>query len=360
MRQADPSPRTPADGPAPEATGSSIHERALGALTGLALGDALGMPTQSMSPAQIRRYYGAITGLHDAVAEQPVAPSMPAGSVTDDTEQALILAGLLTDGGGRIDPHRLAEALLTWEDDMRARGSLDLLGPSTKHALEQVRAGADPRRTGREGTTNGAAMRVAPVGIAFSLTTNGDALAQAVHASCLVTHDTRQGFEAAGLIAAAVSAAIDGADAARALEAALDFVAAHPQNGHWTEKASVAARTRLALETSQGLHGDALAEYLRAYVGTSVESAESVPCALVIVREFARRPLDGLCFAAELGGDTDTIAAMAGAILGASAPDLLPVELVDQVLERSGLDLGPLCEALLAIRSAPSRLGRQA
>ena len=63
--------------------------------------------------------------------------------------------------------------------------------------------------------------------------------------------------------------------------------------------------------------------------------------------------------AASLGGDTDTIAAMAGAILGASAPDLLPVELVDQVLERSGLDLGPLCEALLAIRSAPSRLGRQ-
>ena len=90
-----------------------------------------------------------------------------------------------------------------------------------------------------------------------------------------------------------------------------------------------------------------------------MESAESVPCALVIVHEFARRPLAGLCFAAELGGDTDTIAAMAGAILGASAPDLLPVELVDQVLERSGLDLGPLCEALLAIRSAPSRLGRQ-
>ena len=203
-------------------------------------------------------------------------------------------------------------------------------------------------------------MRVAPVGIAFRLGTTGDGLAQAVHESCLVTHDTRQGFEAAGLIAAAVSAAIDGADAASALEAALSFVSAHPEEGHWTEKASVAARARLALETSRGLQGDALAEHLRTCVGTSVESAESVPCALVIVHEFARRPLAGLCFAAELGGDTDTIAAMAGAILGASAPDLLPVELVDQVLERSGLDLGPLCEALLAIRSAPSRLGRQA
>lgn len=329
-----------------------MRGRAVGALSGLALGDALGMPTQSMSPTQIHRHYGTITGLRDAVPEQPIAPSMPAGSITDDTEQALILAGLLIGGRGRIDPHRLAESLLTWEDDMRERGSLDLLGPSTKLALERVRAGADPRRTGREGTTNGAAMRVTPVGIAFRLDSAHDALARAVHESCLVTHDTRQGFEAAGLIAAAVSTAIEGADAETALGAALDFVAAHPQKGHWTQKASVSARTRLALEATHGLHDDALADYLRKYVGTSVESAESVPCALVIVREFRRRPLAGLCFAAELGGDTDTIAAMAGAVLGASAPHLLPAEPVRQVLERSGLDLGPVCEALLEIRSA--------
>ena len=345
-----PDPRPPSHIPVPAVSESSARERALGALTGLALGDALGMPTQSMSPAQIRRCYGKITGLRNAVADQPIAPSMPAGSVTDDTEQALILAGLLTDGGGRIDPHRFTDALLRWEDDMRARGSLDLLGPSTKLALERVRTGADPHCTGREGTTNGAAMRVAPVGVAFSLSTDSNALARAVHESCLVTHDTRQGFEPAGLLAAAVSAAIDGVDAEGALEAALDFMAAHPGEGHWTGKASVAARTRLALETSRDLHGDALAEHLRTYVGTSVESAESVPCALMIVREFAQRPLDGLCFAAELGGDTDTIAAMAGAVLGASAPHLLPVELVDQVLERSGLRLEPACEALLALR----------
>ena len=86
-----------------------------------------------------------------------------------------------------------------------------------------------------------------------------------------------------------------------------------------------------------------------------MESAESVPCALVIVREFAQRPLDGLCFAAELGGDTDTIAAMAGAVLGASAPHLLPVELVDRVVERSGLRLEPVCEALLALRGGSGR-----
>ena len=67
---------------------------ALGALTGLSLGDALGMPTQSMSPAAIHEAYGRIHTLCDAIPDQPIAPGMPAGSVTDDTEQALIVAEL--------------------------------------------------------------------------------------------------------------------------------------------------------------------------------------------------------------------------------------------------------------------------
>ena len=49
------------------------HDRATGALAGLALGDALGMPTQALSPASITRLYGAVTGLVDASLEQPCA-----------------------------------------------------------------------------------------------------------------------------------------------------------------------------------------------------------------------------------------------------------------------------------------------
>ena len=65
----------------------------MGAMAGLALGDALGMPTQSMSDKQIRRYYdGPITKLMNAVPQQPIAPNMKAGAVTDDTEQAFVLA----------------------------------------------------------------------------------------------------------------------------------------------------------------------------------------------------------------------------------------------------------------------------
>ena len=104
--------------------------RAYGALAGLALGDALGMPTQAMSPEQIRAVYGRITGLVDGDASQPYAPGMPAGSVTDDTEQALLVASLLVRGRGSssgrvaLDAGEFAHALLAWEDSMIERGEM--------------------------------------------------------------------------------------------------------------------------------------------------------------------------------------------------------------------------------------------
>ncbi|MGE8398696.1 MAG: ADP-ribosylglycohydrolase family protein, partial [Burkholderiales bacterium] len=66
----------------------SLLRRALGAFYGLALGDALGMPTQSLSREQIQQRFGAIRSLEDAGPDQPIAANMPAGSITDDTEQA--------------------------------------------------------------------------------------------------------------------------------------------------------------------------------------------------------------------------------------------------------------------------------
>ena len=114
----------------------------MGAMAGLALGDALGMPTQSMSDKQNRRYYdGPITKLMSAVPQQPIAPNMKAGAVTDDTEQAFVLARRLIDDNGCIDNTRYAHDLLQWEAAMKAKGSLDLLGPSTKAALQKLTEG---------------------------------------------------------------------------------------------------------------------------------------------------------------------------------------------------------------------------
>ena len=334
--------------------------RAYGALSGLALGDALGMPTQAMSPEQIRTVYGRITGLVDGDASQPYAPGMPAGSVTDDTEQALLVASLLVRGRGTssgrvaLDAGEFAHALLAWEDSMIERGSLDLLGPSTKAALERVRAGEDPLTVGGTGTTNGAAMRVTPIGIAMS-TADPEAFADAVWSSCQVTHATRQGFQSAALVAAAVSMGIDAAhsttpDLRSLLWKAVTYVDSLPERGAWTPDPDVVAATRRAMQLVANPASSSL-ECLVEQVGTSVASAQAIPMAFALL---ARDPSpQALLDAANIGGDTDTIGAIAGAILGA----VLGFEVfvgrgLAQVELASHLDLPSVALELLELRAA--------
>ena len=332
--------------------------RAYGALAGLALGDALGMPTQEMSPEQIRSVYGRITGLVDGDASQPYAPGMPAGSVTDDTEQALLVASLLVRGRGTssgrvaLDAGEFAHALLDWEDSMIERGSLDLLGPSTKAALERVRAGEDPLSVGGAGTTNGAAMRVTPIGIAVS-TADPEAFADAVWSSCQVTHATRQGFQSAALVAAAVSMGIDwdtpsASDITALLWKALTYVDSLPERGAWTPDPDVVAATRRAMQLVANPASSSL-ECLVEQVGTSVASAQAIPMAFALL---ARDPSPrALLDAANIGGDTDTIGAIAGAILGAAlGVAVLPADSLSMIEEVSHLGLSSVAGDLLALR----------
>ena len=334
--------------------------RAYGALAGLALGDALGMPTQAMSPEQIRAVYGTITGLVDGDASQPYAPGMPAGSVTDDTEQALLIASLLVRGRGTssgrvaLDAGEFAHALLAWEDSMIQRGSLDLLGPSTKAALERVRAGEDPLTVGGAGTTNGAAMRVTPIGIAMP-TVDPEAFADAVWSSCQVTHATRQGFQSAALVAAAVSFGIDAArspslDLRSLLWKALSYVDSLPERGAWTPDPDVVAATRRAMQLVANPASSSL-ECLVEQVGTSVASAQAIPMAFALL---ARDPSpQALLDAANIGGDTDTIGAIAGAILGAALGfEVFVGRGLAQVELASHLDLPSVALELLELRAA--------
>ena len=332
--------------------------RAYGALAGLALGDALGMPTQAMSPEQIRAVYGRITGLVDGDASQPYAPGMPAGSVTDDTEQALLVASLLVRGRGSssgrvaLGAVEFSHALLAWEDSMIRRGSLDLLGPSTKAALERVRAGEDPLTVGGAGTTNGAAMRVTPIGIAVS-TEDPEAFAEAVWSSCRVTHATRQGFQSAALVAAAVSMGIDTARSTSPnlrglLWKAVTYVDSLPERGAWTPDPDVVAATRRAIQLAANPASSSL-ECLVEQVGTSVASAQAIPMSFALL---ARNPSpQALMDAANIGGDTDTIGAIAGAILGAAlGVEVLPTDSLSRIEEVSHLGLPTVARELLELR----------
>lgn len=319
-------------------------DRAMGALAGLALGDALGMPSQTLPRPTIRAAYGEITDFVAPYANHPVSHGLPAAAVTDDTEQALLLAGLLMRGHGRIDDRAWAEALIGWEADVRARGLRDLLGPSSKRALEALMAGTPASQTGLTGTTNGAAMRIAPVGVATSAD-DLPALVSAVQAACLVTHATREAIAAAAAVAAVISQGIDGADFDSAIQLAREAARIASTLGAPLGEADMAGRIEAALRAATN------ADTLAAKIGTSVASRESVAAAFGVVRLAGGDAWKAAQIAANIGDDTDTIGAIAGAMAGAcSGLMALPQDKVARVLAVNGLDLLPIAKGLLALR----------
>jgi ADP-ribosylglycohydrolase len=328
---------------------------ARGALYGLAIGDALGMPTQLLSRAEIRARWGELlTGFEPAPPGHPIAAGMPAGAVTDDTEQAVLLGRLLVSGHGRIYPNELAAALASWERDMAERGSQDLLGPSTKRAVAAVLAGTPPGEAGAAGDTNGAAMRIAPVGIAVP-PDDVPALVDQVVMASRVTHNTGIALAGAAAVAAAVSAGVSGAGVAQATALAVEAARIAAGRGHWVAGADVAARIEWAASLVAGRNEAEAADLIYTLVGTSLATQESVPAAFAVLAAIPDDPWRACLLAASLGGDCDTIAAMAGAVSGAChGLEAFPAQAI-AVIDAQDLDLTSLAGDLLALHVRPGR-----
>ncbi len=326
-------------------------DRALGAFYGLAIGDALGMPTQLLSRSVVEELFGELPRFAPGPDVSEISAGLPAGRVTDDTDQAVIVAQVLVDGNGTIDLALLAERLLDWERVMAAAGSLDLLGPSTRKALASVSEGGPTHEAGRSGDTNGAAMRITPDGLATPAEPL-DRLCAAVAAANRLTHDTTVANAGASAIAAAVSAGVDGADVRVALQVAQAAAKVGARHGHHVAGANVADRIGWAVGLVNGRSDDEALEIVDRLVGTSLATQESVPAAFAIASLAPDEPWRACRLGARLGGDSDTIAAMAGAVVGAcNGLSALPVEAVRTVRETNDLHFEPLVDELLALRS---------
>ena len=349
---------------------ADARDRARAALYGLAIGDALGLPTQLLTRSEVVARWGPrLAGFESPPPGHPIADGMPAGSVTDDTEQAVLLGRLLVRGGGDIDPREWASALVDWERAMVARGSRDLLGPSTKRAVAALLAGAAPAEAGLGGTTNGAAMRVTPVGIAYSLGGAMEPLLAHVRQASLVTHNTPVAMAGAAAVAAAVSAGVDGASVLAATEQAIRTAraaavlaaetAAERDPGRPADP-DVAACIERAVAGARGRPPEAAADFIVGQVGTSLATAESVPAAFAVLAAVPGDPWRACLLAASLGGDSDTIAAMAGAVAGAChGLAAFPAHAI-ATIDAHGLGLPDLADSLCALREfGRSRLSTQ-
>jgi ADP-ribosylglycohydrolase len=330
---------------------SSADERALGALYGLAIGDALGMPTQLLSHDQVGTHFGRIDGFREAPPDHRIAAGLPAGSITNDTEQALLLTDALLAGGGHVDSEDLARRLLAWAERARERGSLDLLGPSTSAAVTALVADGPIDVFGRSAATNGAAMRITPVGL-VAAADDLAALVDLVVEASRVTHYTSVAIAGAAAVAAAVSAGIAGASVAEATALAISAAELGQQRGEWVAGAAIPRRIAWAvglIDTND--HDRSVADVVE-LVGTSIATQESVPAAFAIFALHPDEPWQACLTAASLGGDSDTIAAMTGAIAGAChGMDQWPQHAVQTVREINDLDLETVADKLLALRS---------
>lgn len=286
-----------------------------GGLYGQALGDAWAMPALLTPEDTWERYGGWITDFLPGPDDHPFHAGLPPARVTDDTEQAFALAEAILEAKG-VTPETVARALVRWYE--RIDGDhCPFVGPSTRRAIQAIRAGAPLEETGRFGDTNGAAMRIAPVGLIHP-----DDVAGAVrdaYQACIPTHHTDVAISGAAAVAGAIAASMaPGAELDHLVQAGMDAAAQGRRLGYRWMGASVPRRIQMAVDIARG--PGSVRERIRALydvVGTTLAIPESVPAALGVLVLADGDPVQAAVYAAALSGDADTIGAMACAMAGA-------------------------------------------
>lgn len=293
----------------------------------------MGMPTEFLTTAQIQAEFGRVKKPIKAPTWHPHA-ELKAGQVTDDTGQAIAIAHAY-DEDGVITPESVARELMSWEEKTDEKVLKVISGPSTRQALAEIRNGADPRLTGRFGKTNGAAMRVAAVGL-LNVGDASNAIREAIIAS-MPTHWTQPALSAAAAVACAVAeAANEGSNPATIVDAAKHGAMQGVREGAWSWSTSLVNRIELAERLVREARNETEAlRDLSEYVGVDMLISESVATAIGLVKLANGDAMRAICMGANIGGDTDTIAAIAGQICGAwqgvSGLDARMLKLLEQV-----------------------------
>ena len=285
-----------------------------GALLGGAAGDALGRPAEARPAEAVAAQYGRITDF------QPWSgwTGGPKGTITDDTQLTMVVAENLL-AHGDVEPEDLARRLVEWLPVGRGKGQ------ATTAAVCRLEAGVSWWEAGEPSDGNGAAMRAAPVGMAFS--TDPHRLRRAAALSAAVTHTGPMAVVGAAVQALAVALVLHtrpGSLDSRAFikdlgDAAEDL---HDPGSFERRRESGNRRVRLIdriRELPSMLELPPPAAFDRLYNGAFV--LESLPSALWCFLRSPDDPEQVIVTAVNGGRDADTVAAMAGTLAGAYVGD---------------------------------------
>ncbi|GAB2921211.1 ADP-ribosylglycohydrolase family protein [Streptomyces mayteni] len=361
--------------PLPDLALPSLESRTTGALVGAAVGDALGGPVEGWTPeAIVERHGGRVRGIVEPFhrdawrTARPIAPYHKGdGHVTDDTLMTHALVRVYEQVRDHLDAYAVADHLVPdlittprWVPELDAEVlPLQRIFLAEKWIVARIHYGhVDPREAGVGNIVNcGAAMYMAPVGVVNAGNPAG-AYAEALDVAG--AHQSSYGREAAGVFAAAVAAAFKpGAtpesvvaealalakDGTRsAIEAVCEVAAGHD------DFEAALAPLRAAVAPFDTVGTDYRKPSLGARRPSRLHAIEELPIALgmlLVGRGDFRHTVLG---AVNYGRDCDSIATMAGAVVGAlRGAEAVPEEWSSEVSRASRLDLRAPAEALSAV-----------
>ena len=277
-----------------------------GVLLGTAVGDAIGLPFEGLSPGRIARRLKRRPLKHEMLGRR--------GLLSDDTEHACMVARALAiaDREPSAFGAGLARELRAWLVALPPG-----VGFGTLRATVRLLVGFHPEHSGVFSAGNGPAMRSALLGVCARDERHLDAL---VRTSTRMTHTDPRAEDGARLVAGLARAIVhtDLDPGAVVADVANDQLRAKAQ------EAFAAGTARVELEDYRRAAG------LRR--GVSGFVVDSVPAAVYC---WARNPTDArsaIESAVRLGGDTDTVGAITGALVGAGVgASGLPDDWVDGI-----------------------------
>lgn len=294
-----------------------MRDKIAGALYGMALGDAMGMPAELWGRERARRFFGKkIEGFLDGPKENEVAFNYEHGQFTDDTGQALVLLDSIAATDYVPDVRDIALRMIAWAEKENAWEN-NILGPTSKIALANFRDGIEDSKPTDKALSNGSAMRIPPIGCLFAPDRKQE-IVNYVYGVSRATHTSDVTIAGAAMIAVGVSSAIVNQDFERVIEDILAIEELGYRKGCESYSPRLKERTKIGLDLVKkyGNDEELLSQKLYDIVGTGVCIIESVPAA-VAAAYYTQDPNKACLFCANMGGDTDTIGAMATAICGA-------------------------------------------
>lgn len=319
-----------------------MKQRILACLKGIATGDAIGKQTETLSRDGVLRWYPDEVRGFEGPAGTPIPRYVGnarrewrIGETTDDTEGTIAVARAILQEGN-VHHASIGRELLKCTKSVH---------PGVKSLWEFHQAG-DPARVTQRHDGCGAAIRVAPVGIVRKSHRLDDVVAAAREAS-ISTHGGALAIAAAAATAAAVSAAIDGASP-------LEIIGVAQRAAAQAERERSGSATATFAEAVHTIHKDLHhwselrpAEVAARYFPKGPLTIVPLALALGTVMPSAEA---AILLATNIGGDSDSVASIAGAILGARYPETVNDEWYAVVERVNSHNLLSLAEDLARLR----------